>query len=70
MRSSFCTPSSGFAVDLVRHRIAGQAAHADLNGTERLREAHNNGLIRLEINLILRADVQKLLINLNGVCTI
>ena len=52
-------------VDLILHRIAGQTAHANLNGTERLREAHNNGLIRLEINLILRANVDKVFINRN-----
>ena len=59
-----------FRVDLVRHRIAGQAAHANLNGRVGGRNLHHNSLAILEINLILRADVQKLLVNRNGVCAI
>ena len=54
-----------FRVDLVRHRIAGQAAHADLNRSIRTRELHYNSLALLEINLILRANVDKVFINCN-----
>ena len=57
-------------VDLILHGLAGQAAHANLNGRVGGRNLHHNSLAILEINLILRADVQKLLVNRNGVCAI
>ena len=52
-------------VDLILHRIAGQAAHANLNGRVGGRDSHYNSLALIEINLILRADVDKLIVNRN-----
>lgn len=53
------------AVDLIGHCRARQAAHTDLHGGIGLGKLHHNGLTRLEIDLILRADVDKVFVDRN-----
>ena len=52
-------------IDLVRHRFTRQAAHANLHGGVGPGKLHHNGLTLLEIDLILRADVDKVFVDRN-----
>lgn len=54
-----------FRVDLVLYRSACQTTHADLHSRIGGRNLHHNSLAILEINLILRANVDKVFVNRN-----